>query len=529
MRGQFQAWSGRFVNFPYSTENIEQPPSRTSQQVAANPNSMNKTLPLWFMLAGVIAWGSPPKETPVFDREAYERAYQPAPAGPVDSSLRFGRAVVDITPPLDMPFHKPQRPPFTVVPAEGVHDPIQVKAMVFEDKGVRTALVACDLTSIPVHFIVDARKRIGEICTVPPENVMITATHVHTGPNIRPRNFQRANAAQKKVAMDYLERLPDRIAESVKAAEADLVKARLHAGIGRVEGVAFNRRFVMKNGTVMANPGKAYPPLVAEIVRPAGPTDPAMPLLFLDTPDGKPLATAINFALHLDTTGGLRYSADFPYTIGRILSAVKGPDMMTQFTYAAAGNINHYDLLDPQNPRRTKGYDEAARIGTLIAEEVVRSYQRLSPVVSTEIKVSREMVPLVLSQQVAASIAERHGHAEAFDDADNHYTLRNGRYTFEAEVMVITIGDEVALVGAPGELFVELGLAIKNGSPYPITFINSLANGSIGYVPDRKAQSEGAYGASIQSTRCEPGSGEALVESAIRQLLAHRARQPTLF
>lgn len=267
------------------------------------------------------------------------------PRVPRDSSLHFGRAVVDITPPLEMPFHMPQSPPFTVMPAAGVHDPINIKAMVFEDRGVKVALVTCDLTSIPLHYIIDARKRISEISTVPPENVMITAAHVHTGPNLRPRNFQKATPEQMKIALEYLNRLPDRMAESVKAAEDDLVPARLHAGIGRVEGVQFNRRFVMKNRTVMANPGKAYPPLVAEIVRPAGPTDPAMPLLFLDTPDGKPLATAINFAIHLDTTGGLRYSADIPYSISRILSWVKSLDMMTHFTYAAAGNINHYDLL----------------------------------------------------------------------------------------------------------------------------------------------------------------------------------------
>lgn len=487
---------------------------------------MKKTIALSCMLIGVTAWGTPQKAktAEVFDREAYERAYQPAPVGPADSSLHFGRAVVDITPPLDMPFHMPQSPPFRVVPASGVHDPINIKAMVFEDRGVKTALVTCDLTSIPRQMIVDARKRIGEICTVPPENVMITATHVHTGPNIRPRNFTKATPEQMNVALGYINSLPDRMAESVKAAEADLVSARLHAGIGRVEGVQFNRRFVMKNGTVMANPGKAYPPLLAEIARPAGPTDPTMPLLYLDTPEGKPLATAYNFSIHLDTTGGLWYSADIPYSIGRILSLVKSPDMMTQFTYAAGGNINHYDLLDPQHPHRVKGYGEAARIGTLMAAEMVRSYPKLAPVASTKIEVSREVVPLTLNAFAAARMAESHEHATSFDDGDTHYTLKDGKYTFGVEVMVVTIGEDVAWVGVPGELFVELGLEIKNGSPYLVTFINSNANGSIGYIPDRKGQSEGAYGG---NSACEPGSNELLVDSAIRQLLAHRAFKPT--
>lgn len=97
-------------------------------------------------------------------------------------------------------------------------------------------------------------------------------------------------------------------------------------------------------------------------------------------------------------------------------------------------------------------------------------------------------MPLSLNKHTGAKMAERHDHAESFDDNDIHYTLTNDKYTYDAEVMVVTIGDSVALVGVPAELFVELGLAIKNGSPYPMTFINSLANGSIGYMPDRKAK-----------------------------------------
>lgn len=443
--------------------------------------------------------------------------------------LQFGRAAVEITPPLEMPFHVPQRPPFPVVPAEGVHDPLHVKAVVFADNGVKAAIVACDLTSIPVHFIDQARRRVGEITSVPPENVMITATHTHTGPNIRPQNFQRATPEQKRVAAEYLRQLPEFIAESVRAAERDLRDARLHGAIGQVDGVAFNRRFLMRDGTVRANPGKSDVKVLADIVRPAGPTDPSLPLLYLAAPDGKPLATLFNFAIHLDTTGGFRYSADFPHAIDRILAAVKGPEMMSHFTYGAAGNINHYYLLDPQRHHRVKGYDEASRIGTHLAAEIIRCYDHLRPLPATAIKVSREIVPLLLHEKIAPELAKKYGDAPTFDDRDTRYTRRGDKYTFDAEVMVITIGDEVAFVGAPGELFVELGFAIKHGSPYQFTFINSLANGSIGYVPNRKAHSEGAYGASLQSTKCHPGSGEAIVDSAIRQLITHREFTPTDF
>ena len=97
----------------------------------------------------------------------------------------------------------------------------------------------------------------------------------------------------------------------------------------------------------------------------------------------------------------------------------------------------------------------------------------------------------------------------------------------EVPYKIIQLGNDVAFVGLPGEIFVELGLALKLASPYPYTFVNALSNGHIGYVPDRKALQEGGYGAAPGSTRCAPGSGEALIDSAIRQLLAHREIEPT--
>lgn len=441
--------------------------------------------------------------------------------------LRFGQAAVNITPPADMPFQVPQRPPFPVIVGTGTHDPLQAKAVVFESGGVKAAIVACDLTSIPVHIIAAAREHVAKISTVPPENVMITATHTHTGPNLRPRFYPTATPAQKQVANEYLARLPQLMAESVQRAERNLTAAKLRAGIGQVPDVAFNRRFLMKDGTVVSNPAKGQDELLVNVVRPAGPTDPGLPILYAESVDGRPLATVVNFALHLDTTGGFEYSADFPAQISRILADVKGPEMLAHFTIGAAGNINHYYLLDPKSPRRTKGFQEAARIGTLIAAEVVRTYPRMQPITTAPIKVSREVVRLLILEEKAPVLAKQFGSKPAFHDGEMMVTRVDGKYTFEAEVMVITVGDELAFVGMPGEMFVELGLAVKQNSPYQFTFLNALANGAIGYVANRKALREGGYGASFATTRSNPGSGEALVDSALRQLISHRDMKPT--
>src|SRR4030095_10479913 len=90
---------------------------------------------------------------------------------------------------------------------------------------------------------------------------------------------------------------------------------------------------------------------------------------------------------------------------------------------------------------------------------------------------------------------------------------RAGR-PLEVEVQVIAIGEDLAFVSLPGEAFVELGLAIKGASPFRHTFIVELANGAIGYIPNRSAYAEGNY--EVVSARCAPGSGEMLVEAAIK-------------
>jgi hypothetical protein len=104
---------------------------------------------------------------------------------------------------------------------------------------------------------------------------------------------------------------------------------------------------------------------------------------------------------------------------------------------------------------------------------------------------------------------------------------QNGR-PFETEVSAIAIGNDLAWVGLPGEIFVELGLAIKKGSPFRYTIVNELAYDWIRYVPNRKGLQEGSYEAT--NTRCGAGCGELLADTALKCLLRlHEAPQQRLF
>ena len=112
-------------------------------------------------------------------------------------------------------------------------------------------------------------------------------------------------------------------------------------------------------------------------------------MLYFESAAGQPpLAAYVNFSLHLDTTGGYQFSADYPYTLGKILKLAKGDGFSTMFTIGASGNVNHFDVSkkDPQG-----SFEEAARIGAVLAGEVLKVVQEAPIVFSTAIRVGRSV------------------------------------------------------------------------------------------------------------------------------------------
>ena len=237
---------------------------------------------------------------------------------------------------------------------------------------------------------------------------------------------------------------------------------------------------------------------------------------------GKPVLTYVNFAMHLDTTGGLFISADFPATLARRLADYKGPEMLTIFANGTCGNLNHFNVrwAAPQTSP-----EEAKRLGTILAGDVMKAYMDLKPAGDTTLRARSTIVqlppPKVSDEEIrqAREIVKLGGKAKFFDQVQAYKALdvaaRKGK-PLEAEVQVISLGRDLAWVALPGEVFVELGLSIKAASPFRQTQVVELANGLIGYIPNRAAYAEGNY--EVLSARCAEGSGEMLVTAAIGML-----------
>jgi hypothetical protein len=190
--------------------------------------------------------------------------------------LRVGAAAVNINPPEGTPlagYYSPRG-------AKAVLDDIHSKALVLEHDGVKVALVVCDLISLPRHTVVEARQLIEKQTGIPAANVMLSATHTHTGPALfRESSIDDLVGASGELGKRYTARLPELIAQSVAAADKKLTPARGGAAVGKEDGVSFNRRFFMKDDTVSWNPRKQDP----NIVKPAGPIDPDVGVLYFET------------------------------------------------------------------------------------------------------------------------------------------------------------------------------------------------------------------------------------------------------
>ena len=277
--------------------------------------------------------------------------------------LKIGAAAVKITPPIGTPMAGY----YSDRGAVGVHDDLFAKALVIEKDGSKIAIISCDLISLPAEIVSKIRNIVKTTIGISSDHLMVSATHSHTGPVI-PKKNDRYNITGKtaEIHTKYISELPGLIAESVKLANAALAPAKISMGLGHEESISFNRRFFMKDGTVGWNPGKLNP----QIIKPAGPIDPDVFVLYAETPDGKPVSTFVNFAVHLDNVGGMDISADMPYTLSTILGIIKSNEMVTLFTQGCSGNINHINVKtkEPQN-----GHIEAQRIGNVLAGEVVKT------------------------------------------------------------------------------------------------------------------------------------------------------------
>jgi neutral ceramidase len=430
--------------------------------------------------------------------------------------LRAGVAKVDITPPVGLAmagYGARERP------SEGVLDPLSAYAIALEQGDTACGLVVADLIGFPAEVTAQIRKEVEDRCGLVPGHLFVCATHTHWGPEIRSRLIPDGLA--KTGSAEYTAVLGHLAASALVQAWNEREPAIALCGTGEADLLSFNRRPVGPDGKAVMSwrmpLGKAMAASragarLAETWAPGGPrgqrlsdplaeldglragvSDPSVPLLKLVRPDGSPLAALFSFACHPVCGAGdetfYLYSADYPAYARRLIETVLGCPAV--FVAGCCGD---------QVPLRRED-DARKRIGHSLGAEVIRVWELiegegLGPLRVAGRKVSLPAGHLPGVAEAEAALAQRRAAREGA--SAERYMLwlaetYGGRQTIEAEVWSMALGNAWGLVGLPGEVLGEIGLQIKQGSPFGTTAVVELGLDDPGYVPTDAAIAEGGY------------------------------------
>ena len=450
-----------------------------------------------------------------------QHAGPPASAG---AALRVGSAEIDITPPVGYRMAGY----FVERRSTGIHDPLHAKAIVIQQGPRQVALVACDLIGFSLSVTTNARARASKLTGIPVSNIVICATHSHTGPLFDGplREYFHETARQRygddpQEKVDYPAFLVDRLAWVIVEAQANLRPARLQAGVAKQEGLSFNRRYWMKNGQVQFNPG----PLNPDIVRPAGPIDPDVGMLLARGKDEQqPFAGLTVFAVHSDTVGGTEYSADYAYFLQQALRREFGKDFISAFGLGTCGDLNHINVNE--KPVTRPKFAETERIGGALAQGVIDRSKSLPFMSNPSLAARNASVQVPFQQATPEQVAAARKTMESFNDTNVDFLVKVAAVRtldlaergpiYPMEVQVFRLDADTAIVCLPCEIFVDLGLAIKRASPFKRTLVIEICNDRPSYVPTLKAFAEGSY--EVTNARVKPGAGEILVDTAVKLL-----------
>ncbi|MBR7121334.1 MAG: hypothetical protein IKC94_03730 [Lentisphaeria bacterium] len=442
------------------------------------------------------------------------------------NNLEFGYAQCDITPAIGMPlcgYFNPR-------PNKGAFDRLSVKAAVFRTGSEVAAVVSYDLCILDAAFLRGLDAKLAEMSSPLANKVLYCATHTHTGPYSGKIFDDGADPA-------YMEFLAQQSLTAITQAFASLAPAELYTAETECTTLAFNRRYIMKNGKTLTNPGKFNP----DIVRPEGGIDPKIILLELRQFD-RPALLIANISNHTDTIGGDIVSADWPGRMEKAIQQELGFDLPVMTIIAPQGNINHFNV---NTPGSQTGYEEACRIGKAYAGVILSSLYQLKKQENTAIVTGSCEFKAPYLQLTDAEYAEAKRIYEENKDA----VMEDGRdFTSEdiakgvpavkklfAEMaigcrenpiaderierqLMIAFGEEVALVSLPCEPFIELGEAIRKGSKYPLTVLAALGMGEIGYVGMPQHYGNGGYETSPSRTLADRTVGEEIVRCALKLL-----------
>lgn len=456
-----------------------------------------------------------------------------------EEGLKAGTAAVDISPTV-FPIQ------LRSGPSNYVHDPLHVRAIAFQNGEGRAVIALMDAIGVGREMCDEAKAAAAAKTGWSPDEMLVSGTHTHTAP-------KGGDTSPGRIA--YEKRKLEGLTEALIKAIESLEPAEVGFASDEEPSEVYNRRYFLKEGTMDKNPLGTYDKVRTNaprqnLVKPAGPTDPEVCVVDVRTRKGRALGLIANYSLHyvagvpkiIEENGkevGMA-SADYfgefsrimPYRIG----GSKPPEnFVAMMTNGTSGDINNIDFDGTRAPRapfeqirvvanktadaawravkKIETYDESPLVA-MRQREVELNYRKPS---ADEIERALELMKLSSKErneinQRTSSVASR----------TLEYSEPEMEKTEPVIIQAVRIGDQ-AIVSMPFEVLVEIGLELKEKSPFPHTFTISLANGGYGYLPPPNQHELGGYETWLGTSRFEENSSVVLTEQLLEMLAELKA------
>jgi hypothetical protein len=446
--------------------------------------------------------------------------------------FKVGAAASNITPPLDEPIVGGWGSP----PGKHIHDELYARCLVLDDGRTRLVFVLVDSLGVSREVFDAAKDILWDKAGIPKENMLMAATHTHSSISARGPNRGKAS----DMLSDYEGFVIRRIADGVQRALNNLETARIGWGRAEEPTQVFNRRYYMKPGTptpnpfggtdkVVMNPGRGNP----NILKAAGPTDPEIVFLSVQSRDGRPIALLANYSLHyVGPSAGAVVSADYFGVFADRIQEMLGADRLDPpfvgiLSNGTSGDINNINWLKKPE-KRWPPYAKMTHVANLVAQAVHRAHQQIEFHDWVELDARQKELTLAVRRPTDEQLTYARKILDKPEDAP-HYHKRERVYAkrvlnlkkspdkISVVLQTFRIG-ELGICAIPFEVFVEIGLELKQKSPFGRTFTISHANGSHGYLPTSEQHKQGGYETWLGTSRVEFQADDKIVKNLLAML-----------
>jgi len=383
----------------------------------------------------------------------------------------------------------------------GQEGKLRCVATVLEANQTRVAIVACDVLMLTRKTLDPVIAQIEQSTHIPSANVLINCTHTHHAPStMRVHDYGPDDVFTQRVQRGIL--------HAVQQAVSNLTNAHFFFAHGEEKTVGQNSRLLLGDGQIYWIGPRT------NVVRPTNPFDPDLPVLAFRDDTDQLRALIFNHSTHSIglRSPGRRSPSIYGMAAQELETQLGG---VTTFLEGASGSTHNLDLNGEECIRRIKTavFDTLQRAQP---REVTRLAAIKKPLTFRVRRFNDAAEDAAVARYVRTYVGSPHDEIirKVFQNMRRELGPEQGQER-ETWVQAIQIGD-VALVGVPAEYFTQLGLDIKNRSPFRHTFVAELANDWIGYLPNLEGHKLGGYQVWTGfHSYAEPGTGERIADLAV--------------